>query len=64
MQLDEVVTADYAAGVVGHGDDEVEDDVVCEKLEDVVSVGETLQALFDDAEERVQGTKVFNVTYQ
>ena len=42
----------------------VEDDVVCEKVEEVVSVGETLQALFDDAEERVQGTKVVNVTYQ
>jgi hypothetical protein len=64
VELDEVVTADYAAGVVGHSDDEVEDDFVCEKLEEVVSVGETLQALFDDAEERVQGTKVFNVTYQ
>ena len=44
VELDEVVTADYAAGVVGHGDNEVEDDVVCEKFEEVVSVGETLQA--------------------
>ena len=52
------------AGVVGHGDDEVEDDVVCEKVEEVFAVDETLQALFDDAEERVQGTKVVNVTYQ
>jgi hypothetical protein len=64
VELDEVVPADYAAGVVGHSDDEVEDDVDCEKLEEMVSVGETLQALLDDAEERVQGTKVFNVTYQ
>ena len=50
--------------MVGHSNDEVEDDVVCEKLEEVASIGETLQALLDDAEERVQGTKVFNVTYQ
>ena len=64
VELDEVVAADYVAGVVGHSDDEVEDDVVCEKLEEVVSVGETLQALFDDAEEGVQGTKVFDVTDQ
>jgi hypothetical protein len=45
VELDEVVATDYAAGVVGHSDDEVEDDVVCEKLEEVVSVSETLQAL-------------------
>jgi hypothetical protein len=64
IKLDQILTSYHAAGVIGHGDDEVEDDVVCEKLEKVVSVGEPLQALFDDAEERVQGTKVFNVTYQ
>ncbi len=39
-------------------------DIVCEKLEEVVSVGETLRALFDYADEGVQGTKVSNVTYQ
>lgn len=50
--------------VVGHSDDEVEDYVLCEKAEKVVSVHETLEALFDDAEKRVQGTEVFNVSYQ
>jgi len=38
--------------------------VSAEKVEKVVSVGETLQAPFDDAEERVQGAKVFNVRNQ
>src|SRR5260370_32476105 len=58
VELDEVVTADYVPRVVGDSDDEVEDDVFCEKVEEVVSVRETLQTLLYDAEERVQVTKV------
>jgi hypothetical protein len=53
VELDEVVTADYVPGVVGHSDHEVEDDVICEKVEEVISVHETLKALFDDPEEGV-----------
>jgi hypothetical protein len=49
------------ARVVGHSDDEVEDDVLGQKVEEVVPVHQTLEALFDDAEEGVQGTKVFDV---
>src|SRR5207245_298706 len=64
VELDEVVTAGYVPRVIGDSDDEVEDDVVCEKVEEVVSVRETLQTLLYDAEERVQGTKVFNAPYQ
>jgi hypothetical protein len=30
----------------------------------VGSVHETLETLFDDAKERVQGKKVFNISYQ
>jgi hypothetical protein len=64
VELDEAVTADDVPRVVRDRNDEVEDDVFGEKVEEVVSVYETPEALFDDAEERVQSTKVFNVLYQ
>src|SRR5712692_8052580 len=43
-KLDEVVTAGYLPRVVGNGDDEVEDYIISEKVEEVISVHETTEA--------------------
>ena len=53
VQLDQVVAAHYMARIVGHRDNEVEDDVVCRQIEEMIPVDEAAQAVFDDAEERV-----------
>ena len=50
VQLDEVLAAGDVAGVVGHGDHEVEDDIVGEEVEEVFAVRVSAQAFLDDAE--------------
>ena len=55
------VAADHVPRIVGHGDDEVEDYVLCEQVEEVVSVHVSLKALLNDAEERVQGAEIAHV---
>lgn len=64
VKFNEIFTADHVSGIIRHRNYEVEDYVACENVEKVVAVDETFEALFDDAKERVQGTKVFNVSYQ
>ena len=46
-----------------HGDHEVEDDVFGEEVEEVVAVHVFAQTVLDDAEERIQGSEVFDVVY-
>ena len=50
--FDQVVAANYMARIVGHRDNEVEDDVVCQQIEEMIPIDEAAQAVFDDAEER------------
>ena len=45
-------------------DDEVDDDVFSEEVEEVVSVSETLKALFDDAKKWVQSLEIIDVLNQ
>lgn len=63
VQLDEAAAAGHVAGVVGHGDHEVEDDVFGEQVEEVIAVHVFAQAFLDDAEERIQGPEVLDVVY-
>src|ERR1700693_4669887 len=44
--------------VAGNRDDVVEDDLVGKEVEEVVPVGEPIEALFDDAGERVERSEV------
>jgi hypothetical protein len=47
--------------VAGSRDDVVEDDTVGEEVEEVATVGDAVEALFDDAEERVERLEVVEV---
>src|SRR5580658_9260352 len=47
--------------VARRGDDVVKDDVFGEQVEEVIAVGEAVEALLDDAEERLQRLEVFEV---
>jgi hypothetical protein len=64
VKLDQVFSSDYAPRVARNGDHELEDDVVCQQIEEVIPVDKTLESPFDDPEERVQGAEVLNVSYQ
>ena len=50
--------------VAGDRDDVVEYDIIGEEVEEVVPVGEPVEALFDDAEERVERCEVVQVMYR
>ena len=50
-------------GIAGHGDDELEDDVVGQQIEEMAAVDQSRQPLLDHPEERVQSPEVFHVLY-
>ena len=51
VQVDDVLPPFYAPGVAGHRDDVLEDHIVSQEVEVVLSVDETLESFPDDAEE-------------
>ena len=50
--------------VAGDRDDVLEDDIIGQEVEEVVPVGEPVEALFDNAKERVERCEVVPVTYR
>ena len=58
VELDEVVAADDVARVVRNRDDEVEDHVLGQQVEEVVTVNESRKALLDDPKERIESAEV------
>src|SRR3954453_21709619 len=58
VELDEVVAAHDVAWVVRNRDDEVEDHVLGQHVEEVVTVNESRKALLNDPKERMQSTEV------
>src|SRR3984893_18412093 len=61
VELDEIVAADDVARVVGHCDDEIEDDIVGQHVEEVLTVHECRKAFLDYPKERIQCTEVVHV---
>ena len=61
VELDEVVAADDVARVVRNRDDEVEDHVLGQQVEEVVTVNESRKALLNDPKERIQSAEVAHV---
>jgi hypothetical protein len=51
VQVDDVLSPFYAPGVAVHRDDVLEDHIVGQEVEVVLSVGETLESFPDDTEE-------------
>ena len=61
VQLGHCGATDDVPRVAGDRDDVVEDDIVGEEVEEVVPVGEPVEALFDNAKERVERCEVVPV---
>ena len=61
VEFDEVGAADDVARVVRHRDDEVEDHVLGQQVEEVVTVNECRKALLDDAKEGIESAEVAHV---
>ena len=61
VELGDRCAADNASRIAGHGDHVFEDGVVGEKVEEVITVGDPPQSVFDDAEERIEGFEVLEV---
>jgi len=61
VELDEVVSADDVARVVRHCDDEVEDHVLSQQVEEVLTVNESRKALLNDPKELIQSAEVAHV---
>src|ERR1700737_1551929 len=61
VELDEVVAADYVARVVRNRDDEVEDHVLGQQVEEMITVNEFRKALLDDPKERIESAEVAHV---
>src|SRR3984893_6140223 len=61
VEFDEVVAADDVARVVRNRDDEVEDHVLGQQVEEVVTVNESRKALLDDPKERIESAEVAHV---
>jgi hypothetical protein len=61
VQVGDRLAPDDPAGVAGHGDHELKDRVLREKVEEVLAVDETFKSLLDDLEERVQRREVGGV---
>src|ERR1700737_4949906 len=61
VELDEVVAADDVARVVRNRDDEVEDHILGQQVEEVLTVHVSRKAFLDDPKERIQRTEVVHV---
>src|ERR1700694_3259563 len=61
VELDEVVAADDVARVVRNRDDEVEDHILGQQVEEVLTVHVSRKPFLDDPKERIQRAEVVHV---
>jgi len=63
VEVDQVVAPDDPPGVVGNGDDELEDDILGEEAEEMAAVDQSCQAGLDHLEDWFQGPEVLDVVH-
>src|SRR5438094_10484149 len=63
VELNQLLAPFDPARVVGHRDDELEDDVIGQKIEEVLAFGQPIEPCLDHPEERLKGPEVLHVFY-